>query len=697
MKPQLTTRTRLLGIGCSLLVSLLALPLVVAQPSFFRVAPGPLNESHAALDNSDGCQQCHEANHGVTDAKCLDCHNHKPLKDELAKKRGLHATFTGTCLHCHPQHKGREFNIIDWKHAGGHETFNHTQTGFSLLNDHAKLACASCHTRRMKSGRITYLGLSKDCRSCHKGVHGFSETELAQKCDTCHPPGHVLRGMLLAAWLEPHSRYSGIAFDGKHLEQPCTKCHPNAQMAGRTPHRNCTDCHRPFHPVTADTAKCASCHFAGHPWKEAKIDHRRFGFALLGKHQSIDCRKCHGKGTQLTYTQGGCVNCHEHRGVHKGQFADKPCAGCHVEGGTRTRAFTHNKDTRFPLVGFHAEPKVRSKCTNCHQNEIYRTNKLACVDCHKDKDKHKGQLGSDCSQCHSPTQHFKDLRLVWNHNKRFPLEGLHKAAKCESCHVNGRYKLGEVTCVNCHEKTEPHRGQLGRDCGKCHRPEKGAPKFKHDTMTSFVRDGAHRDLACSFCHRPRPDSPPALGWTKNEVAPPLDRRFPVMGKRCADCHADPHRGSAGLDCGECHFTTDFRVQMAGAARTLKPRDHNQLWLRSHANLPWDEDEAGAAGRSCARCHASPTCTACHRTHLPKSHTALWRLRGHGPAAAFDSEECRVCHQPGSCIQCHRTTAPLNHRGAWRNLHGFAAGSFANDNCYVCHRRADCLQCHAPPR
>jgi hypothetical protein len=475
MKPQLTTRTRLLGIGCSLLVSLLALPLVVAQPSFFRVAPGPLNESHAALDNSDGCQQCHEANHGVTDAKCLDCHNHKPLKEELAKKRGLHATFTGTCLHCHPQHKGREFNIIDWKHAGGHETFNHTQTGFSLLNDHAKLACASCHTRRMKSGRITYLGLSKDCRSCHKGVHGFSENGLAQKCDTCHPPGHVLRGMLLAAWLEPHGRYSGIAFDGKHLEQPCTKCHPNAQMAGRTPHRNCTDCHRPFHPVTADTAKCASCHFAGHPWKEAKVDHRRFGFALLGKHQSIDCRKCHGKGTQLTYTQGGCVNCHEHRGVHKGQFADKPCSGCHVEGGTRTRAFTHNKDTRFPLVGFHAEPKVRSKCTNCHQNEIYRTNKLACVDCHKDKDKHKGQLGSDCSQCHSPTQHFKDLRLVWKHNKRFPLEGLHKAAKCESCHVNGRYKLGEVTCVNCHEKTEPHRGQLGRDCGKCHRPEKGRP------------------------------------------------------------------------------------------------------------------------------------------------------------------------------------------------------------------------------
>jgi hypothetical protein len=188
-----------------------------------------------------------------------------------------------------------------------------------------------------------------------------------------------------------------------------------------------------------------------------------------------------------------------------------------------------------------------------------------------------------------------------------------------------------------------------------------------------------------------------VGWTKKEVAPPLDRKFPVMGKRCVDCHADPHRGSAGPNCGDCHSTTDFRGLLAGG-RTLKPADHNQLWLRSHADLPWDDDDPGAQGRACVRCHASPVCTSCHRTHPPKSHTALWRLRGHGPAAAFDPETCRVCHQPGACIQCHRTTAPLNHRGAWKTLHGFAAGSFANDNCFVCHRRADCLLCHhAPPR
>ena len=169
-----------------------------------------------------------------------------------------------------------------------------------------------------------------------------------------------------------------------------------------------------------------------------------------------------------------------------------------------------------------------------------------------------------------------------------------------------------------------------------------------------------------------------------------------MGKRCADCHADPHRGSAGPNCDECHSTAGFRGLLAGAARTLKPRDHTQVWLRSHADLPWDEDDVGAQGRSCTRCHASPVCTSCHRTHPPKSHTALWRLRGHGTAAAFDPEPCRVCHPPGGCVQCHRTTAPLSHRGAWGTVHGFAAGSFANENCYVCHRRADCLICHHRP-
>jgi hypothetical protein len=664
-------------------------PWALAQADFFRVSPGPLSESHAELDHSDGCSKCHEANQGVTNAKCLDCH--KPLRERIAKKQGLHATFTDKCIRCHPGHKGRTTNIIDWKYVGGQQTFKHDLTSFVLTEHHAKVACTACHNKRLKSGRITYLGLSDDCQSCHKGVHKFTEPELGKKCDFCHPVGKVNKGMRLADWGQQHSQFTKLELTGKHIELPCIKCHAKAEMAGRTPPRNCVDCHRPSHPTPSQLANCGECHKEGKPWNKATVDHKHFGFTLLGKHQTLDCKRCHVRAATLTYSKGECASCHQHRDVHKGQFADKPCDSCHIEGGKRTRPFDHNKDTRYKLEGFHAEPKVRSKCISCHPQKIYRTDKLHCIDCHKDK--HNGQSGPDCTHCHSVTQRFKEARYSKKHLK-FPLEGLHLKVKCESCHPNSKYKLGDMRCVDCHRKTDPHKGKLGEACEKCHLPEKGAPKFNHDKMTRFVRTGTHLKTDCSFCHRPRPAAPPEEGWTKKETAQQVDRLFPVMGKQCVDCHADPHKGSAGLNCKECHSTQSW-WSLSGGARAFRPSDHTRGWLGKHANLPFDDNELSAEGRACARCHGTPGCDRCHRTSPPKNHTALWRLRGHGTAAAFDSENCRVCHQTGYCVHCHRTNPPLNHRGSWKTNHGFAAGTFADNNCYVCHTRGDCLGCHKP--
>jgi hypothetical protein len=178
-----------------------------------------LNESHQALDHSEGCQACHESNRGVTNEKCINCHDHKLIKDQLINRRGLHATFTGSCVRCHPEHKGRDINIIDWKPLGGQEAFDHDRTGFSLKNDHRQIACTSCHVRRMKSGRISFLGLSQECQSCHKGIHKLSNPTLIHACNNCHPPGQALRGMRLRDWLDPHRRFSGLSLEGKHTEQ----------------------------------------------------------------------------------------------------------------------------------------------------------------------------------------------------------------------------------------------------------------------------------------------------------------------------------------------------------------------------------------------------------------------------------------------------------------------------------------------
>ncbi len=666
-----------------------------AMADFFRVSPGPLDESHAEFDHSEGCQQCHESGEGVTRERCLACH--KTLREHIAQRKGLHATVSDSCVSCHPQHKGRDFNITDWRKAGGRDSFNHDVTKFSLKHHHANTACTACHVRRLKSGRVSYLGLSPECQSCHKGVHGFSRPDFTKQCDSCHQSGQTLRGRRLVDWNAQHEQVAKMALLGKHQELACTACHPKAIMAGRASPRTCADCHTSHHPKVPEMAVCSRCHQSGNPWNAVKLDHGKYGFALLGRHRSVPCAKCHlpSFGTRrLTYTEGACANCHQHRNVHKNQFADKPCASCHVEGGKRSRPFDHDWDSKFPFTGFHADAGVRTKCASCHPDEIYRNGKHRCQDCHKDK--HAGQLGDDCTKCHSTTKHFREAKFANYAHDKFPLEGVHRTVACAKCHPNERYKLGKLTCVDCHEKTDPHHGKLGRNCEKCHIPDKGAPKFRHETMTQFRRTGMHERVACTFCHRARPTPLPVVGWTRGQPTPPADRRFPVMGTRCVECHADPHKGEAGQACESCHNTSSFKTLIGGAPASLmpKPSDHTSAWIRTHANLPeGDRDREGQHG-TCTPCHAAPACTQCHRTRTPKSHTGLWRIKTHGTAAAFDSSSCRVCHSPGACIHCHRRTPPLNHRGAWGRRHGLAAGTLGSEQCAVCHQRGDCAACHS---
>jgi hypothetical protein len=214
-------------------------------------------------------------------------------------------------------------------------------------------------------------------------------------------------------------------------------------------------------------------------------------------------------------------------------------------------------------------------------------------------------------------------------------------------------------------------------------------------MTRFQRSGAHASTACATCHQQldKPVRPLTVAEWKQRKSKRLDLTFPVLGKRCIDCHYDPHGGNVGSDCAACHSATDFKRIYGARAKSIKPKDHGGSWLRRHTVLPENDGEFGTEERSCALCHGSPSCSRCHRTQAPRSHTAMWRIRTHGAAASFNPEACSTCHRAASCMQCHRRTAPLNHRGSWRTLHGFAAGSFSDNNCFVCHRRSDCALCH----
>ncbi len=729
---------------------------------YFRVSPGALSAAHAEHDNSQGCDKCHISSKGVDGSKCTACHG------AVRRAGSLHTTFGKPCVSCHREHQGRSHSLVNWSTIGGRDGFQHDRTGFRLENQHAKIACTKCHTSRLRSGGTSYAGRSRNCQSCHKGAHGFSNRKLSTNCGKCHAPGQRIRGRRLRTWKTSHRQYSGLALGGKHLDVQCTQCHPAAEMAGRKPPRACSDCHVPSHPISKATNQCLDCHSESAPFKGITVDHSDFGFDLVGRHAKAGCAKCHQRGgapvqvsracsschtashprtratancakchsplrsfkgakinhgqyglalhgkhkqiscsachmnkqktrqLKLSYTEGACTSCHTHSRAHAGQYGDQDCDRCHVEGGKRDKPFDHNVDCTFPLHGFHAQAKLRKECESCHPGGVYRNGKTACRDCHDDT--HDGSFGTDCSKCHSPLVQFSSPRTHNVNHSAFPLEGKHKIIACRQCHIGGKYDLASSRCVDCHKKDDVHQGRLGQDCGKCHRPTKGAPKFRHKTMTQFPLRGAHRSVRCAFCHqsRKKPSRPRTLAEWRALEPPPLDRQFPAPERDCAACHADPHEGRAAGTCANCHTAQSFTKLTGARARSVVPANHRGAWLKRHSTWPRSRGELGGEKLNCATCHGAPDCSGCHRTSAPRSHGGLWRLRMHGSAASFDASSCRVCHQVGSCKECHRRTRPLNHRGAWSVLHGFAAGGFGGSNCYVCHTRTDCLGCHTSP-
>jgi len=111
---------------------------------------------------------------------------------------------------------------------------------------------------------------------------------------------------------------------------------------------------------------------------------------------------------------------------------------------------------------------VAVPCEQCHLTRQYRDVGHECVDCHKKDDVHKGNLGKECTRCHSPNG-WKMWEFDHGKETGFALSGAHGKLACESCH---RHPPGEVKlkrdCTSCHEKDDIHLGQYGRQCDRCH-------------------------------------------------------------------------------------------------------------------------------------------------------------------------------------------------------------------------------------
>jgi hypothetical protein len=393
---------------------------------------------------------------------CAKCHT-QPALDVKPRAE--------TCAACHADpHKGvfRQDCASCHTESGFEKaTFDHSTTRFPLVDKHAGLACAACHTgttpptaaplarppapispvgparpsapvRPIVSsprppgasprGAQDFRGLSATCVSCHADVH---RGELGAACEQCH----TARTFAVTSFAHAKPR---PFFEGEHRTVACAKCHAPAPAASRG----------------AGPA-------APQPRRGAAVEPApRTGF---------------------TTTATACASCHQD--VHLGQVGSR-CESCHAVDGARFAlvGFSH-ETTTFPLTGKHA-PLL---CDACHKKDTRdfpagrgtatRLTDIGaeCVACHTDP--HAGQLVVACQTCHT-VQTFALSRYTHRNQRalRAFFAGRHLSATCSACHkptlINASrtpvpsYRT-PTACVGCH--TDVHRGALGPNCASCHR------------------------------------------------------------------------------------------------------------------------------------------------------------------------------------------------------------------------------------
>lgn len=412
-----------------------------------------------------------------------------------------------------------------------------------VIEGHAKLEkdCGQCHEpfSRKSQSRLC-LACHKDVaadRAAHERFHGGKPQAAKQDCNHCHTDhaGRAADIIQLDRETFDHS-VTRFALRDAHASAPCAGCHATTAKFRNAPGR-CVDCHRAADPHKGRLGeRCDQCHGEAEWHHVRPFAHDATRFPLHDAHRAVSCSACHG-GERYKGIGIDCVSCHRIQDVHAGRYSAR-CERCHGEDKWRGVSFNHDRDTKYPLTGAHA----KVKCDACHAGDLYR-DKLAttCLSCHRKDDRHKGQLGAKCEQCHTEASWRRII--AFDHDvTRFPLIGRHAAIRCEACHRSPEFKKTPLTCVACHPDKH-HEGRLGPDCGLCHNAHRWKTwTFNHDTQTRYPLTGAHRDLDCHACH-----------VTRNATKV-------VTATDCYSCHRqeDVHQGSFGRACERCHTTRSFK-------------------------------------------------------------------------------------------------------------------------------------------
>jgi hypothetical protein len=385
-----------------------------------------------------------------------------------------------------------------------------------------------------------------------------------------------------------------------------------------------------------------------------------------------------------------------------------------------------------------AHAKLEEDCSNCHKLFEKKAQSDLCISCHKqiksDLETKKGFHGrnvlvakSECYSCHVEHQgrdhSIVQLEpIVFNHDDtNYPLMGGHKRAECVSCHTAGKkYREAPHECFACHDKDQPHKGNLGTSCETCHNVEswKKVAVFDHN-KTKFPLRGGHVKATCIACH--------------------VGEIYKNLSMTCNDCHAiqDVHGGKFGPLCQDCHSVETWkdakfdhskqtRFALAGAHAKAQCSDCHGNNVRAKiamdcASCHKSQDvHKGQLGSACGDCHGVNT----WRQDVRFDHGLTnYPLTGLHIAVA-----CESCHAsaafkgaPRACIGCHKNDdkhegrfanncASCHSTMSWSKIsfdHGRDArypltGAHANVGCYACHTAKNvssaklpttCYACH----
>jgi len=383
------------------------------------------------------------------------------------------------------------------------------------VNSHAEIGgnCKACHTAPWESARM-----EDRCVDCHGNIavqmkdvatmHGSMLTGQPDlRCRFCHPEHRGPNAKLteLGDRSFPHE-VVGYSLNGHQFKVTreafvCSDCH--VDDISKFDLQTCDACHRQMDLglMTAHTlsfgSDCLDCH-DGVDSLVSKFDHDKFAFKLVGKHEGLDCGKCHTDARRLGDFQTAlqdCQACHRKDEPHQGRYGFD-CANCHNENGWKPAEFDHNL-AEFKLEGEHAD----AACESCHLSNVFLGTPADCYSCHQKDDEHDGRFGTDCSACHTPSS-WEDADF--DHNKsNFPLTGRHAVLVCEQCHTTGQFAGLSTTCVACHGDPGFHAGMFGLDCAACHTTNNWFAPYngRHPGIADEGGTGInHGGASCRDCH-----------------------------------------------------------------------------------------------------------------------------------------------------------------------------------------------------